>query len=332
MLVNGEWQRAWDPYQKNNTEGEFLRETSSFRHWVTPDGSAGITGDAGFKAEAERYHLYVALICPWASRTLMVRKLKGLENIITVSVLEPFLTEQGWQFAPEKDGFPGAHQDPMIDATFIHQLYTKADNNFSGRATVPVLWDKKTHTIVNNESADIMQMFNSAFEAFTKHDINLRPDELVNEINHYNEWLYKKLNNGVYQAGFAKTQSAYESSLNQVFETLDKLENELGDNRQYIFGDAFTDTDIRAFVTLIRFDSAYHGLFKCNLKRITDYPYIEAYMARIYSMEGIAETVDMNHIKQGYYSVKALNPNGIVPVGPSSLFANTDNDAKVVNL
>jgi len=320
MLINGNWQSKWDPYQKSNEQGEFIRQTSSFRHWVTPDGSAGPSGDAGFKAEPGRYHLYVALICPWASRTLMVRKLKGLEKVISISVVDPRLTEQGWRFAQKEHGIAGSDQDLLNGTAYVHQLYTKANKDFTGKATVPILWDKLTNTIVNNESADIIQMLNSAFDEWGNKELNLRPSALLPEIEKYNNWLYEDFNNGVYQAGFAKSQSAYKIANEKVFNSLNKLENILQDGRQFIFKEQLTETDIRAFVTLIRFDAAYHGLFKCNLKSIYDFPNLQSYMERIYALPGVNETVNIEHIKQGYYSIEALNPMGIVPTGPNLNF------------
>lgn len=307
MLVNGKWVAKWDPVQAKDEKGGFVRQTSTFRNWVTPDGSAGPTGTGGFKAEAGRYHLYVALICPWASRTLMARKIKGLEDAITVSIVEPELTDQGWRFAP------GA--DPVNGATYMHDLYTRADPQVSGRATVPVLWDKATGTIVSNESADIVRMLNTGFGALAKGP-DLYPADLAADIDALNDAIYPTLNNGVYRAGFATTQIAYEEAFHDVFATLDALESRLSDGRQWLHGDRFTETDIRAFVTLVRFDAAYHGLFKCNLRRIADYPHLTAYMTRVHRLPGIAETVSIDHIKRGYYSIKALNPNGIVPLGP----------------
>lgn len=307
MLVNGKWVAKWDPVQAKDEKGGFVRQTSTFRNWVTPDGSAGPTGTGGFKAEAGRYHLYVALICPWACRTLMARKLKGLEDAITISIVEPELTDQGWRFA--------AGADPVNGATYMHDLYTKADPQVSGRATVPVLWDKATGTIVNNESADILRILNTGFGALAKGP-DLYPADLAAEIDALNDAIYPALNNGVYRAGFATTQLAYEEAFRDVFATLDALETRLSDGRPWLHGDRFTETDIRAFVTLARFDAAYHGLFKCNLRRLSDYPLLTAYSARVYRLPGIAETVSIDHIKRGYYSIKALNPNGIVPLGP----------------
>lgn len=316
MLINGKWQSKWEPYQKSNEQGEFIRQTSSFRHWVTADGRAGKTGDAGFKAEPGRYHLYVALICPWASRTLILRKLKGLEKVISISVVDPRLSEQGWRFAQQNDAILGTDQDLLNGVTYLHQLYSKADSDFTGKATVPILWDKQTNSIVNNESADIIEMLNGAFDKWANKEVNLRPSALLPEIEKYNKYLYENFNNGVYQAGFAKSQSAYEIANKKVFDVLNTLEETLQDGRQFIFKDRLTETDIRAFVTLIRFDVAYHGLFKCNLKRISDFSYLQAYVERIYALSGIHETVNIDHIKQGYYSIEALNPMKIVPQGP----------------
>lgn len=307
MLVHGKWVAKWDPVQAKDEKGGFVRQTSTFRNWVTPDGSPGPTGSGGFKAEAGRYHLYVAYICPWASRTLMARKIKGLEDAIGLSVVEPELTDQGWRFAP------GA--DPVNGATYMHELYTRADPQVNGRATVPVLWDKQTGTIVNNESADILRILNAGFGALAKGP-DLYPADLAAEIDALNDAIYPTLNNGVYRAGFATTQLAYEEAFHDVFATLDALETRLADGRSWLHGDRFTETDIRAFVTLVRFDAAYHGLFKCNLRRLSDYPQLSAYTARLHRLPGVAETVNIDHIKRGYYSIKALNPNGIVPLGP----------------
>lgn len=310
VLVNGHWQKAWDPYQAKGEEGEFIRQTSSFRNWVTSDGSAGKTGQAGFKAESGRYHLYVALICPWASRTLMVRALKGLEHVISITVVEPKLTAQGWKF--------GAESDPLHNYEFIHQLYTHAAKLANGRATIPILWDKLNDTLVNNESADIIQMLNNEFNHWAKHDINLRPENRRDEMNLLNERLYHRLNNGVYQAGFAQSQSAYETATREVFTMLDELEVRLK-SRKYLMGTQFTEVDVRLFVTLVRFDAVYYGLFKCNLRRLVEYPELTRYMRLIYTLPNIAQTVNLQHIKSGYYSVKDLNPNGIVPLGPETM-------------
>tara|TARA_R110001599_G_C12254864_1_gene659975 strand:- start:1023 stop:1970 length:948 start_codon:yes stop_codon:yes gene_type:complete len=315
MLINGTWTENWQPVQAKDEQGRFVRQTSSFRNWITTNGQPGPTGEGGFKAEKGRYHLYVALICPWASRTLMVRQLKGLQDMIDITVVNPHLGDQGWQFG----GFDGANIDVINGAEFVHQLYTKADPDFTGRATVPVLWDKKKATIVNNESADIIRMLNTAFSDLVISDINLLPDELANDIDALNADVYKNLNNGVYQAGFATTQVAYEEAYEQVFTMLDSLEERLGDGRQYLFGEKFTESDIRLFVTLVRFDAAYHGLFKCNRNQIKEMTSLHAYMRRILAIDGIEKTVSMDHIKAGYYSIKALNPSGIVPVGPYTI-------------
>lgn len=312
MLMNGKWVADWQPVQAKDEKGGFVRQTSSFRNWITPDGSAGPTGEGGFMAEPGRYHLYVALICPWASRTLIGRKLKKLDDAISVSVVEPALTEQGWRFGD----YPGSDRDELNGATHLHEIYTRADPTISGRATVPVLWDKKRGTIVNNESADILRMLNSGFGELADDTFDLYPENLREEIDALNARVYPKLNNGVYRAGFATTQIAYEEAFGDVFAMLDKLEHRLGDGRGYLFGDQLTEADVRLFVSLVRFDVAYHGLFKCNLRRIADYPALSAYQARILAVPGVRGTVSIDHIKRGYYSIKALNPAGIVPIGP----------------
>ena len=311
MLIDGKWVENWQPVQKADKKGRFVRQVSSFRNWITPDGGAGPTGEAGFEAAPGRYRLYVALICPWASRCLMARKLKGLEKMVEVTVVNPVLTEQGWQFG----SYPGADEDPLFGARYMHEIYTQADPSFTGRATVPVLWDTKRNVMVNNESADILRMFDTAFEKLVPSDIRLYPDNLVAEIDALNGTLYDQFNNGVYKAGFASSQEAYDEAVLGVFQTLDMLEGQLtGD---YLLGDELTEVDIRAFVTLIRFDAAYHGLFKTNLRQIADYPRLTDYLKRILQLPGVGETVNMDHITRGYYSVKALNPTGIRPVGPA---------------
>ncbi|UDQ80468.1 glutathione S-transferase family protein [Erwinia rhapontici] len=306
MLVNGKWTAEWHPVQATDEKGGFVRQTSSFRHWVTADGSSG------FLAEPDRYHLYVALICPWASRTLIARKLKGLEEVISVSVVEPQLTDEGWHFGD----FPGADRDTLNHAEYLHQLYTRADDSFTGRATVPVLWDKKTGTIVSNESADIVRMFNSGFGALATQSVDLYPESLRAEIDALNAEIYPRLNNGVYRAGFATTAISYREAFNDVFGMLAELETRLSNSGPYLFDAVLTEADIRLFVTLIRFDVAYHGLFKCNLRQLRDFPALNAYLQRLLAIPGVRETVSIDHIKQGYYSIKALNPNGIVPAGP----------------
>ena len=315
MLVNGKWQGDWQPVQAVDAKGGFVRQVSTFRNWVTPDGAPGPTGRGGFKAEAGRYHLYVALICPWASRTLIARKLKGLDDVVSLSVVEPVLGLEGWTFAPAEGATPGATVDHVNGATWMHDLYRKADPQVNGRATVPVLWDKATGTLVSNESADILRMFDSGFGDLASGP-DLRPAALASEIDALNDWIYPRLNNGVYRAGFATTQAAYDEAVVQVFEALEALEARLADGRDFLHGAAFTETDIRAFVTLVRFDTAYHGIFKCNLRRLADYPGLDRYLRRVLAVPGVRETVNLDHIKRGYYSIKSLNPNGIVPKGP----------------
>lgn len=310
MLVDGKWTKDWDPVQKADAKGRFVRQVSSFRNWITPDGSAGPTGEGGFKAEAGRYRLYVALICPWASRTLIARKLKGLDALIPVTVVNPTLAAEGWEFG----GYPGAEEDPLFGARYLHELYTRADPGFTGRATVPALWDMQRNVMVNNESADILRMFDTAFEGLVPSDLRLYPADLAEEIEALNPRIYDLLNNGVYKCGFATTQAAYDEAVEGVFAILEDLEARLtGD---YLFGDRLTETDIRTFVTLIRFDAAYHGLFKANRKQIADYPRLSAYMERILNLPGVIDTVNMDHITRGYYAIKALNPSRIRPTGP----------------
>lgn len=306
MLVNGKWTEKWQPVQAKDEKGGFLRQASGFRSWVTADGAAGPSGLAGFKAEAGRYHLYVALICPWASRTLIARKLKGLEDVVSVSAVEPELSEQGWRFAAK---------DPLTGADYMHQIYTLADDDYTGRATVPVLWDIKNQTIVSNESAEILRMFNAGFGALATGP-DLYPSALAEQIDAFNDEIYPRLNNGVYRCGFATTQVAYDEAFGDVFGQLDALEARMSETGPWVMGEAFTESDIRLFVTLVRFDAAYHGLFKTNLRRIQDYTALQAWMERVLALPGVKETVSIDHIKRGYYSIKALNPSGIVPIGP----------------
>lgn len=315
MLVKGKWSKKWDPYQKAGENGDFIRQTSSFRNWVTEDGSAGKTGVGGFQTAVGRYHLYIALICPWACRTLMTLQLKGLEHVIGVSIVTPCLTDEGWKFASKAQPYDGATEDPINGYQFIYQLYSHADPQVTGRATVPLLWDKQQHTIVNNESADIIQMLNSVFNQWAKNDIDLRPAHCLEQMDALSDVIYQQVNNGVYRAGFAQSQGAYKQAVNELFDGLSQLELRLQDSR-FLFGSDLTEADVRLFVTLIRFDVAYHGLFKCNIKRIADYPALYRYMQEVYAYPTVASSVDIEHIKQGYYSVAALNPNSIVPVGP----------------
>ncbi|UXU07595.1 glutathione S-transferase family protein [Agrobacterium tumefaciens] len=312
MLVDGKWTAEWHPVQATDKKGGFVRQTSGFRNWVTSDGSAGPTGEGGFKAEAGRYHLYVALICPWASRTLIGRKLKKLEDVISVSIVEPALSDEGWKFGD----YPGSDRDGLNGFAYMHEAYTSADPHYTGRATVPVLWDKKMKTIVNNESADILRMLNSGFGDLADNGIDLYPEDLRDAIDALNDHIYPRLNNGVYRTGFATTQLAYEEAFADVFATLQELETRLASGGPFLFGDRLTETDVRLFVTLVRFDAAYYGLFKCNLRRIADYRALQAYMMRVLNIPGVRDTVNIDHIKRGYYSIKALNPTRIVPVGP----------------
>jgi putative glutathione S-transferase len=311
MLVDGKWSEAWRPVQSTDAKGGFVRQISSFRNWVTPDGAAGPTGGGGFRAETDRYHLYAAFGCPWATRILIARQLKRLEDAVSVAIVEPAMTDQGWRFGD----YPGADRDAVNGATYLHEIYTLADPHFTGRATVPALWDKERRTIVNNESADLLRMFNSGFGALADTSIDLCPADLRAAIDALNAEVYGSLNNGVYRAGFATSQVAYEEAFVAVFATLDTLERRL-ERGPWLMGDRLTEADIRLFVTLARFDAAYNGLFKCNLRRIADHANLSAYLARLIAIPAFRDTFSLDHIKGGYYSIKALNPAGIVPLGP----------------
>lgn len=310
-LVDGKWQDVW--YDTKATKGRFERSQSQFRNWVTADGSAGPSGKGGFKAEAGRYNLYVSYACPWAHRTLIFRKLKKLEDLISVSVVDYLMLENGWEFKT-RDGATG---DELFGSDYLYQVYLKADPNYSGRVTVPVLWDKHRNTIVSNESAEIIRMMNSAFDALTGSDLDLYPAELREEIDALNAIIYDRVNNGVYKAGFATTQEAYEEAVVALFETLDMLDRRLETSR-YLFGNSLTEADWRLFTTLLRFDPVYVGHFKCNIRRIADYPNLSGYLRDLYQQPGVAETCNLFHIKNHYYgSHKTINPTGIVPVGPA---------------
>jgi glutathionyl-hydroquinone reductase len=311
MLVDGKWREAWRPVSTTDAKGGFVRQISSFRNWVTPDGAAGPTGEGGFRAEPCRYHLYLALGCPWATRVLIARKLKRLEDVISIAVVEPVLTDQGWRFGD----YPGADRDLVNGATYLHEIYSRADPHFTGRATVPALWDRERLTIVNNESADLLRIFNSGFGALADGTVDLYPKDLRPEIDALNDEVYPSLNNGVYRAGFATTQQAYEEAFAGIFVMLDKLERRLATG-PYLFGARLTEADIRVFVTLARFDPAYFGQFKCNLRRIADYPALGAYLARLMALNAFRQTFSLDHIKRGYYSIQTLNPSRIVPLGP----------------
>lgn len=323
LLVDGKWQDKW--YDTDSNGGRFKRHESSFRNWVTKDGSAGPTGKAGFKAEAGRYHLYVSLACPWAHRAIIYRKLKGLEDMISMSVVNPFMGEHGWTFAPDD----GVVADPIFDADYMYQIYTAADSEYTGRVTVPVLWDKQTNTIVNNESAEIIRMLNEAFDDIGATPLDFVPDDVLDEIDSLNEFVYPNINNGVYRAGFATTQEAYEEAVMDLFDALDKLEARLADKR-YLTGERITEADWRLFTTLVRFDAVYFGHFKCNIRRISDYPNLWGYLRDLYQVEGVAETVDLSHIKTHYYaSHDMINPTRIVPVGPDIDFDAPHERAKL---
>lgn len=311
LLVDGKWQDKW--YDTEENGGRFEREDAGFRNWVTVDGSAGPTGVGGFKAEPDRYHLYVSLACPWAHRTLVYRKLKGLEDIIPISVVHPFMGEHGWTFAEGEGVIP----DPLINADYAYELYIKAKPNYTGRVTVPILWDKKTNTIVSNESSEIIRMFNSAFDEVGALAGDFSPAGLLPEIDDINAFVYTTINNGVYKAGFSTTQEAYEEAVIELFAALDTLEARLADKR-YLTGSTITEADWRLFTTLVRFDAVYVGHFKCNLRRIIDYPNLWGYLRDLYQVPGIAETVNMEHIKQHYYTSHAnINPTRIIPIGPA---------------
>ena len=310
LLVDGRWQDRW--YATEESKGRFVRSASQFRNWVTVDGAAGLKGSAGFKAEAGRYHLYVSYACPWANRTLIFRKIKGLEKIISLSVVHWHMAEDGWTFVEGE----GVIADPNLNANYLRDIYLKANNIYSGRVTVPVLWDKKTNTIVSNESSEIIRMFNSAFDEIGATEGDYYPESLREDIDALNERIYDTINNGVYKAGFATTQEAYEEAVVALFETLDWLDARLNLQR-YVTSDQITEADWRLFTTLIRFDAVYVGHFKCNLKRLLDYSNLWAYTRDLYQQAGIAETINMYHIKQHYYgSHTTVNPTGIVPMGP----------------
>jgi putative glutathione S-transferase len=311
LLVDGVWQDRW--YDTGKTGGRFVRGESRFRNWVTPDGAAGPTGEGGFAAEPGRYHLYVSLACPWAHRTLIFRVLKGLEDAIGVSVTHWLMAGQGWSFEPG----PGVVPDTVNGARHLHEVYTRADPRFSGRVTVPVLWDRRRGTIVNNESSEIIRMLNAAFDRLGAREGDYYPEELRGEIDALNARIYDTLNNGVYRAGFATTQAAYEEAVRPLFGTLDWLEERLS-SRRFLCGDRQTEADWRLFTTLLRFDPVYVGHFKCNIRRLVDYPNLWSYTRELYQTPRIRGTVNLAHIKGHYYQSHAtINPGGIVPLGPA---------------
>jgi glutathionyl-hydroquinone reductase len=318
ILVDGVWKDEW--YDTKSTGGRFVRWESPYRNWITPDGAPGWTGEGSFAAANGRYHLYVSYACPWAHRTLIMRSLKGLESAITLSVTHWHMGENGWTFEPA----PGVVPDPIRGAKYLYQIYLADNPQASGRATTPVLWDKAQGRIVNNESAEIIRMLNNAFDGAGARPGDYYPQELQSDIDALNERIYHAVNNGVYRAGFATTQEAYEEAAFGVFAMLDELEERLANSR-YLFGDRLVETDWRLFTTLIRFDAVYFGHFKCNLRRLVDYPNLSRYARDLFQMPGIAQTVNFEHIQKHYYtSHKAINPNGIVPIGPELDFCTAD--------
>ncbi|MFZ6044786.1 glutathione S-transferase family protein [Pseudomonas sp. CR3202] len=314
LLIDGKWHDKWYDTAK---DGRFQRESARRRNWITVDGAPGPSGLGGFPAEAGRYHLYVSLACPWAHRTLIFRKLKGLESLIDVSVVSWLMLEQGWTFDPQY----GSTGDKLDGLDYLHQRYTRDTPDYSGRVTVPLLWDRKTGQIVSNESSEIIRMFNSAFDHLTDNHLDFYPEPLRAEIDALNERIYPAINNGVYRAGFATTQEAYEEAFHVLFDELDRLDALL-ETRRYLTGERITEADWRLFTTLIRFDAVYHGHFKCNRQRLADYPNLSGWLRELYQWPGVAETVDFTHIKHHYYaSHRTINPTGVVPLGPVQDFS-----------
>jgi len=311
QLVDGVWTDQW--YDTKSTGGAFKRDTARFRNWITPDGSVGPSGEGGFSAESGRYHLYVSLACPWAHRTLIFRALKGLEAHISVSTVHPDMLGEGWEF---RDDYPGATGDSLYGLPYARDIYVKADPTISGRVTVPILWDKTRETIVSNESSEIIRMLNSAFDGITGNSDDYWPETMRGEIEEVNARIYDTVNNGVYKAGFATTQSAYDAAIDPLFDSLDWLEERLS-RRRYLMGDRITEADWRLFTTLIRFDLVYHLHFKCNRARIIDYPNLWGYLRELYQWPGVAETVNFDHIVRHYhYSHETINPHRIIPTNP----------------
>lgn len=311
LLVDGKWVDQW--YDTKSSGGKFVRQQSSFRNWITADGTAGPTGDAGYKAESGRYHLYVSLACPWAHRTLIFREIKELSDHITVDVVHPDMLGDGWTF--EHRG--AAEGDRLFNSKFAHEIYTRTDPDITTRVTVPILWDKKTNTIVSNESSEIIRMFNSAFDGITGNTADYWPVEMRDDIERVNERIYSDINNGVYKSGFATTQAAYDEAVKTLFDALDWVENRLSTNR-YLMGDRLTEADWRLFTTLVRFDCVYVQHFKCNRNNIADFPNLWAYARELFQISGIAETTDFDHIVRHYhYSHETINPKRIIPINPT---------------
>lgn len=314
LLIDGEWHDQW--YDTKASGGRFIRSESQFRNWITADGAPGPSGEGGFKAEPGRYHLYVSLACPWAHRVLIMRALKGLDAMLPISVVHWLMAEKGWTFAPG----PGVVPDPLHHADYLYEVYVAAQPGYSGRVTVPVLWDKERRTIVNNESAEIIRMLTDAFDAVGAKPGDYYPAALRAQIDAVNARVYDGVNNGVYKAGFATSQTAYDEAVAGVFETLDWIEERLSRQR-YLLGGQLTEADIRLFTTLVRFDEVYHGHFKCNRRRIVDYPNVWGFTREMFQLPGVAATVNMAHIKHHYYeSHRTINPTGIVPIGPAPDF------------
>ena len=325
LLQNGKWVDQW--YDTKATGGHFVRKAPQFRNWVTIDGAAGPSGEGGFKAESGRYHLYVSLACPWAHRTLIFRALKGLEDMISVSIVHWYMAENGWTFDVGK----GVAPDTVNGAQFMYQIYTNGKPDYSGRVTVPVLWDKKTKAIVSNESPEIIRMLNSAFDEIGALHGDYYPEHLRSEIDTLNDRIYTTLNNGVYRCGFATTQEAYEAAVTPLFDTLDWLEGILSSKR-FLTGNKITEADWRLFTTLVRFDAVYVGHFKCNVRRVADYPNLSGYLRELYQQPGIAKTVNMEHIKRHYYeSHESINPSRVVPKGPVIDFTALHGREKIRN-
>lgn len=320
QLVDGTWHDVW--YDTKSSGGAFKRSTAAFRNWITPDGAAGPTGEAGFEAESGRYHLYVSYACPWAHRALVFRALKGLEAHISISAVHPDMLSDGWTFQTDEHGATG---DDLYGLAFARDIYLKADPQISGRVTVPILWDKQRETIVSNESSEIIRMFNSAFDAITGNTIDYWPVEMRDAIEDVNARIYDTVNNGVYKSGFATSQAAYDSAVGPLFDSLDWLEDRLGKTR-YLMGDRLTEADWRLWTTLVRFDAVYHLHFKCNKKRIIDYPNLWAFTRDLYQVAGVARSVNMNHIVRHYhYSHETINPHRIIPVNPDLDFMEPHN-------
>lgn len=324
LLIDGVWHDRW--YDTEASGGRFVRPQTTFRSWVTRDGSAGPSGTGGFAAAPGRYHLYVSRACPWAHRTLILRALKGLEDLVSLSVVHWRMGERGWTF----EQAPGVIPDPLHGARYLYEIYLAADRSYTGRVTTPVLWDRRGGTIVSNESAEIVRMFNSAFDDVGARPGDYYPADLRDEIDALNDRIYETVNNGVYRAGFATTQQAYEEAVGPLFETLDWLDARLA-GRRYLCGDRLTEADIRLLVTLLRFDLVYYAHFKCNVRRIADYRHLPAYARDLYQLPGVAATFDAGHVKRHYYeSHRTLNPSGIVPLGPAVDFDGAHQRARLV--